>query len=99
MQQQLLIASLAVVCYVLYLVYIISREHKEAARNLVAPRPDAAIERLESDLASLDSKVSVLEEKVKALNKNIVNLECGVPSRPSGTSGSSQRESKQPFSI
>jgi hypothetical protein len=99
MQYQLLIAALAVVCYVLYLVYIISREHRKTPKMLEAPLPDAAIERLEADLAKLDGRVGVLDEKVRALNKEIAILECGVPSRSSGDSGSSQRDSKQPFSM
>jgi hypothetical protein len=99
MQYQLLIAVLAVVCYVLYLGYIVSREHRKAHKMLEAPLPDAAIERLEADLAKLDCRVGMLDEKIKALNKEIAILECGVPSRSSGGSGSSQRESKQPFSM
>ena len=99
MQYQLLIAALAVACYVLYLVYIISREHRKAPKMLEAPLPDAAIERLEADLAKLDGRVGVLDEKIRALNKEIAILESAVPSRSGGASGSSQRDSKQPLSI
>jgi hypothetical protein len=99
MQYQLLIAALAVACYVLYLVYIVSREHRKAPKMPEGLLPDAAIERLEADLAELDGRVGVLDEKIRALNKEIAILECGVPSRSSDDSDLSRRSSKRPLSI